>query len=93
MDRSLADQRAWFSISATFDVPTSLLIRSSSGTPGSPDMTHLRSSRGGKELPIVSGTSLAGAVRARALRIANTVLGPEKGQDAGERNVRPAHER
>lgn len=67
------DQRASFTIDATFDLPGSLLIRSGAGLPGEPDMVHLRSMRNGVEAPILSGTSLAGAIRARALRIANTI--------------------
>jgi len=76
----LVDQRSQFRIDATLGLPGSLLIRSSSGEPGSPDMVHLRSARQGQKQPILSGTSLAGAVRSRALRIANTVLGDEAGQ-------------
>lgn len=45
--------------------------------PETPDQTHLRSLRGDeRDTPIVSGTSLAGALRARATRILNT-LGTE----------------
>ncbi|MFN3332428.1 MAG: RAMP superfamily CRISPR-associated protein, partial [Caldilinea sp.] len=51
----------------------SLLIRSGGDEAGQPDMVHLRSIRGGTSVPILSGTSLAGALRARALRIAKTV--------------------
>jgi CRISPR/Cas system CSM-associated protein Csm3 (group 7 of RAMP superfamily) len=41
-----------------------------------PDTTHLRSRRNGTDpLPILPGTSLAGALRARALRILNTLTG------------------
>lgn len=58
------------SLRATFVLDgSSLLIRSAGGSADAPDLVHLRS--GGK--PIVSGTSLAGALRARALRIANTL--------------------
>jgi len=76
--RRLPDQRRWFQIEATFGLSGSLLIRSSSEEPASPDMVHLRSARQGQRQPIVSGTSLAGAVRGRAWRIANTVLGERK---------------
>lgn len=61
--------RTQFRIHGTFDLDGSLLIRAGAGAHGGPDMVHLRS--GGK--PIVSGTSLAGALRARALRISNTL--------------------
>lgn len=78
--RSLTDRRRRFQIKAVFSLPGSLLIRSGGGEPGSPDMIHLRSARRGQKQPsaIVSGTSLAGAVRARTLRIANTILGEDK---------------
>ncbi len=56
-----------------FDVDGSLLICSGSGEASAPDMVHLHSNRSGQEVPILSGTSLAGALRARALRIANTL--------------------
>jgi len=76
------DRRASFRIDATFDLPGSLLIRSGAGLPGEPDMVHLRSMRNGAETPILSGTSLAGAIRARALRIANTVWPHDASQAA-----------
>ncbi|MEZ4726043.1 MAG: RAMP superfamily CRISPR-associated protein [Caldilineaceae bacterium] len=67
------DKRQIFTIEATLGVAGSLLIRSYSEEPGAPDMVHLKSKRNGNHLPIISGTSLAGALRARALRIANTI--------------------
>ncbi|MBU0511276.1 MAG: hypothetical protein KJ638_06180 [Chloroflexi bacterium] len=75
----LDDLRKWFSIEAEFKLESALLIRSGSGGGGAPDMVHLRSRRIGESepVPILSGTSLAGAVRARAQRIANTMV-PEK---------------
>ena len=54
---------------------SSLLIRSDTGEADMPDMVHLRSWRGGQAKTILSGTSLAGALRARALRIAKTLMG------------------
>lgn len=69
-----ADQRQRFCINATFALPASILIRSGSGAADAPDMVHLRAKRGTGSRPVISGTSLAGALRARALRIANTVL-------------------
>ena len=77
---SFEDQREVFALDGTFELTSSLLIRSGSGAADDPDMVHLRSKREGGEVPILSGTSLAGAVRARALRIANTIHGPEEGQ-------------
>lgn len=67
------DQREFFVIDATFGLDGSLLIRSGEGAADEPDMIHLRSRRSGQLKPILSGTSLAGALRARALRIAQTM--------------------
>jgi CRISPR/Cas system CSM-associated protein Csm3 (group 7 of RAMP superfamily) len=68
------DKRQRFTLDALFHLESSLLIRSGSGRADSPDMVHLHSKREGESVPIVSGTSLAGAIRARAQRIANTVM-------------------
>lgn len=73
---AVPDQRRRLVLEAAFRLESSLLIRSSSGGPKSPDMVHLKSRRAGREEPVLSGTSLAGALRARALRIAQTVHGP-----------------
>ncbi len=67
------DARKTFTIDARFELDGSLLIRSDSGTKNSPDFVHLRSWRDGTEIPILPGTSIAGALRGRALRIANTI--------------------
>lgn len=72
------DKRNRLTMRATFALDGSLLIRSGSGDLNAPDAVHLHSRRNGKHVPILSGTSLAGALRARALRIANT-FAPEKG--------------
>jgi CRISPR/Cas system CSM-associated protein Csm3 (group 7 of RAMP superfamily) len=66
-----SDQRTRFSLEASFQMASSLLIRSGSGKADSPDMVHLKSKRAGDDRPVLSGTSLAGALRARALRIAH----------------------
>jgi CRISPR/Cas system CSM-associated protein Csm3 (group 7 of RAMP superfamily) len=71
--RANLDQRSCLTLRATFALEGSLLIRSSSGDLNAPDSVHLHSRRNGKDVPILSGTSLAGALRARALRIANTL--------------------
>jgi CRISPR/Cas system CSM-associated protein Csm3 (group 7 of RAMP superfamily) len=64
-------------INADFRLDGSLLIRSLPDEIDDADILHLRSWRkdndGYKQKPVLSGTSLAGALRARALRIANTV--------------------
>jgi len=74
------DQREAFILEATFGLDGSLLIRSGAGGPGAPDVVHLHSRRGARSAPILSGTSLAGALRARALRIAQTVGAKEKAE-------------
>ncbi len=62
----LEDKRQLFTLEATFALRSTLLIRADSTVS---DMGHLRSD--GKS--VLSGTSLAGAIRARALKIANTL--------------------
>jgi CRISPR/Cas system CSM-associated protein Csm3 (group 7 of RAMP superfamily) len=64
-----------FILDATFRLQGPLLIRADSGSPNAADMVHLRSWRDGGERPILSGTSVAGALRARAARIARTLKG------------------
>lgn len=73
LEKDVPDLRRRFTLDATFHLETSLLIRSGSDLPAAPDMVHLKSKRGKEMRPILSGTSLAGALRARALRIANTM--------------------
>lgn len=63
---SMPDRRDRFTLQAQFALEGSLLIRADSVVA---DMGHLRLN--GK--PVLSGTSLAGAIRARALKIANTL--------------------
>ncbi len=67
------DRREFFTMDAVFGLDGSLLIRSGQGEANAPDMVHLQSWRDGQRVPILSGTSLAGALRARSLRIAQTV--------------------
>ncbi len=69
------DHRKFFHINATFLLDGSLLIRSGSGQDDrGPDMVHLHTRQAnGARKPILSGTSLGGALRARALKIANTL--------------------
>jgi CRISPR/Cas system CMR subunit Cmr4 (Cas7 group RAMP superfamily) len=68
------DQRAFLTVEATFGLVGSLLIRGSTGTDDlGPDFVSLASRRAGAPEPILSGTSLAGALRARADRIARTL--------------------
>ena len=67
------DARELLEISGKFLLSTPLLIRSTSAKPISPDAVHLRSTRDGKNTPIISGTSIAGVLRGHTLRIANTL--------------------
>jgi len=60
-------------LEGTFLIDGSVLIRSGSGEPNAPDFVHLHSQRNGKAVPVLSGTSLAGTLRARAWRIAATL--------------------
>lgn len=79
---TLPDARHLFKLEAEFQLATSLMIRSGGEDKESPDMVHLRSKRVDEKTweqnkdtsPILSGTSLAGVLRARALRIANTSM-------------------
>ena len=68
------DERRLADLTATFFLDGSLLIRAGMGqADAGPDMVHLHSYRSGKKnpVPILSGTSLAGALRARATKIAS----------------------
>lgn len=70
------DVRSRFTMRATFGLDgSSLLIRSGFGQSDvGPDMEHLHAvDPGGQRRPIVPGTSWAGVIRHRALRIANTI--------------------
>ena len=74
------DQRDRFAMEAEFALEGSLLIRSGAGASDvGPDAVHLHALYYDREQdrfnlqPIVPGTSLAGVLRARALRIANTL--------------------
>jgi len=82
---SSADQRECLRLRANFHLDGSLLIRSGGDKPKAADMVHLKSQRGGRDVPILSGTSLAGALRARALRIAQTVGKPRLAHDFVDR--------
>lgn len=65
-----------FLLQATLSVDGSILIRTdgtAEGNLNAPDAVHLKSRRRNGHVPIVSGTSLAGALRARAVRILNSL--------------------
>lgn len=68
------DRRDRLTITATFNLASSILIRSGHAeTNRAPDVVHLKSHRNGGLKPVVSGTSLAGVLRHRAERIVNTL--------------------
>lgn len=77
----LPDQRKRLIVAAEFGLDGSLLVRSGFGDADiGPDVVHLRSLRPGLDgkpvwQPVLPGTSLAGALRARALRVATVVGG------------------
>ncbi len=66
--------RSRFTMEAIFSLDGSLLIRTAGDADPAPDMVHLRARQpNGEKAPILSGSSLAGALRARATKIANTL--------------------
>lgn len=69
----LTSPQAACKVDATFRIDGSLLVRSEPLEINAPDAVHLQSRRNGELKPVLSGTSIAGALRAQALRIANTL--------------------
>jgi len=68
------DKRDRFSITAKFSLVGSMLIRSAEYSEHKrPDAVHLKSKRNEKLENIISGTSLAGVLRHRAVRIVKTL--------------------
>jgi len=67
------DQRTHFEIKVVFQLDGSLLIRSEADAGKNADSGHLHTVVNGKRVPILPGASLAGVLRHRALRIANTL--------------------
>jgi CRISPR/Cas system CSM-associated protein Csm3 (group 7 of RAMP superfamily) len=72
-ESELLDKRCIFQMDATFSLDGSMIIRSGYDEVNAPDTVHLHSKRNDESVPVLSGTSLAGALRARAFRIANTI--------------------
>jgi CRISPR/Cas system CSM-associated protein Csm3 (group 7 of RAMP superfamily) len=66
---SIGDQRRRVVAIAQLELRGGLLVRSPSATADAPDVAHLTSGGG----PVLPGTGLAGALRARALRITELV--------------------
>jgi CRISPR/Cas system CSM-associated protein Csm3 (group 7 of RAMP superfamily) len=68
------DRREWLEIEADFEIDGSLLVRGGFDENGrAPDVAHLSTQRGNNKHPVLPGTSAAGAIRHRALRIVNTL--------------------
>lgn len=68
------DKRKYFELTASFSLQGSLLIRSAAtDSKRAPDVVHLASLRNGENVPVLSGTSLTGVLRNRAIRILNTL--------------------
>jgi CRISPR/Cas system CSM-associated protein Csm3 (group 7 of RAMP superfamily) len=80
------DRRKHISLTATFTLEGSLLIRAGQDEAVlGPDVIHLRAHQpNDSPAPVISGTSLAGVLRHRAERIANTLV-PESGPSFVER--------
>jgi CRISPR/Cas system CSM-associated protein Csm3 (group 7 of RAMP superfamily) len=77
------DQRQHATLTATFTLASPLLIRSTEPIGAheqQPDVAHLRANGA----PVVPGTSVAGALRARALRILHTLAGCTPHQQASK---------
>ncbi len=66
-----------FSITATLRLKNALIVRGYSQKPEMPDTAQLMS----REKWVIPGSSLKGAIRARAERIANTILEEKKAQE------------
>lgn len=81
------DQRNLLTIVGTFEIDGSVLIRAGFESDYGPDVAHLESRRRGQMTPVLSGTSLAGVIRAQALRIAHTLSGDEKKATGFVRNL------
>jgi CRISPR/Cas system CSM-associated protein Csm3 (group 7 of RAMP superfamily) len=101
VSETIRDRRRAFDLKAEFFLDGSLLIRSGSGPDiegamndvdvERPDFVHLHSTRLAadgtrKRMPILSGTSLVGALRTRALKIARLIAADAQGAEkaAGE---------
>lgn len=68
-----------FRLEATFAIDGSVLIRHGFEAESGPDVMHLTTRRDGRDnVPVMSGTSLAGVIRGQALRIARTVAGQNR---------------
>lgn len=77
IDRHPAGSVNEFQVQITCQMIGSMMIRSQASLGANdPDSTHLRTKNGkGKNMPIISGTSLAGVLRSRATKIVSTICG------------------
>jgi CRISPR/Cas system CSM-associated protein Csm3 (group 7 of RAMP superfamily) len=69
------DKREYFEIQGSFELLGGILIRSGFEDLSGPDVMHLKSARGDEAVEVIPGTSLAGVLRGRALKIAQTLKG------------------
>lgn len=85
------DERSFLDIAATFSLDkSSMLIRAGFGEADTgPDVEHLHAgnARDHSRKPVISGTSWAGAIRHRALRIAKTLAADETRAEAMVRDL------
>ncbi|MBX3038606.1 MAG: hypothetical protein KF758_16970 [Anaerolineales bacterium] len=74
------DKRSFARLTAAFAIDGTMMIRSGFGDSDTgPDTTHLHSKRPSKKLqPVMPGTSLAGVLRQRAIKIARTISNNNK---------------
>ena len=77
-----ADARRTLRLSVICAVDGSLLVHAGDPLQDGPDRVHVHSWRGARAEPVLPGTSLAGAWRARARRIARTLCPAEAGKRA-----------
>ncbi len=73
-----AEHQGTMTVALTLQCAASLLIRSGGYEAGDADAVHLHrvdQDDTGAQIPVLSGTSLGGALRHRALKIANTLAG------------------
>lgn len=76
------DARHWLEVKATFGLDGSMLVRSGMEAPDQADMAHICARQAdGYVRPVLPGTSLAGALRARAHKIAGTIAPGKRAND------------
>jgi CRISPR/Cas system CSM-associated protein Csm3 (group 7 of RAMP superfamily) len=84
MTNAPEDRRQSFEICAEFEIDGSALVRSGFGDQDQgPDVVHLHTNnRQREDQPVLPGTSIGGALRQRALRIAKTLAGAQRPDSA-----------